>query len=49
MIISKSPQRGDTLVEIIIPKKYLKAPEGRYFSRNNYPQKIPKSPRGAIL
>ncbi len=33
MIISKKPQRGDTLVEIIIPQKYLRAPEGRNIYR----------------
>ncbi len=38
MIISKKPQRGETLVEIIIPKKYLRAPEGRNVSRQYHIQ-----------
>ena len=38
MIISNKPQRGDTLVELIIHPKYLRAPEGRNVSRQYYIQ-----------
>ena len=38
MIISKKPQRGDTLVEIIILQKYLRAPEGRNINKQYHIQ-----------